>query len=99
MTVKLTRFRPDSRGSQKLLVAEGVEADVGARALRIADQVEAAGIKVERGKARQDIPVTVTVTATGSRARARVILDHPAGQAVEAKYGILAASVDAAGDA
>jgi hypothetical protein len=99
MTVKLTRFRPDSRGIQELLVAEGVVADIGARALRIADQVEAAGIQVERGKDRKDIPVTVTVTSSGSRARARVILDHPAGLAVEAKYGILAASVDAAGNA
>jgi hypothetical protein len=99
MTVKLTRFRPDSRGIQKLLTAPGVEADIGARALRIAAQVEAAGIQVERGRQRKDIPVTVTVTSGGSRARARVILDHPAGQAVEAKYGILAASVDAAGDA
>jgi NADH dehydrogenase FAD-containing subunit len=99
MTVKLTRFRPNSRGIQKLLTAPGVEADIGARALRIAAQVEAAGIQVERGRQRKDIPVTVTVTSGGSRARARVILDHPAGRAVEAKYGILAASVDAAGNA
>lgn len=96
MSVRLTRFAPNSAGIAKLLTLEAVEADLGARALKVADAVEAAGIKVERGKQRKDIPVTVTLASGASRARARVILDHPAGLAVEAKYGILAASIDAA---
>jgi hypothetical protein len=42
--------------------------------------------------------VTVDVRAGHGRARARVILAHPAGLAVEAKHGILTASIDAARD-
>jgi len=96
MSVRLTRFQPKTRGIAKLLTLPELEKDIGERALRIADAVEAAGIQVERGKSRKDIPVTVTIATSPERVRARVILDHPAGQAVEAKYGILAASIDAA---
>jgi hypothetical protein len=95
---KLTRLNVKTTGIRKLLSLPLVEADVGARGLRIADAVEAAGIRVEGRPGRIDLPVTVTTTNTGKRARARVILDHPAGQAVEAKHGILAASLDAGGD-
>jgi hypothetical protein len=98
MSVRLDRLKPDSRGIAKLLTSAEVEKDLGERALRVADAVEAAGIRVEGRPGRIAMPVTVTVTASGSRARARVILDHPAGQAVEAKHGILAASIDAARD-
>lgn len=96
MSVRLTRFVPKTKGIAKLLTLEGVEADISRRGLAVADAVEAAGIKVERGNSRKDIPVTVTIATSSERSRVRVILDHPAGQAVEAKYGILAASVDAA---
>lgn len=96
--IRMTGFREKSRGIAKLLTLPGVEADISRRGLAVADAVEAAGIKVERGKQRKDIPVTVTIATSAERARVRVILDHPAGQAVEAKYGILAASIDAARD-
>ena len=96
--MKLTRLNVKTTGIRRLLSSPGVEADLGERALRVADEVEAAGIRVEGAPGRIDLPVTVTVATGGKRARARVILDHPAGQAVEAKHGILAASIDAAGD-
>lgn len=94
---ELARLAVKTSGVKKLLSLPGVEADVGRRALRVADQVEAYGQRVEGKPGRIDLPVTVTVTTTG-RARARVILDHPAGQAVEAKHGLLASAIDAAGD-
>ena len=98
MSVRLTRFRFNHRGLQQILTSQAMQDDVGDRASRMADQVEAAGIRVEGEPGRLDLPVTVTVTAGDSRARARVILDHAAGQAVEAKHGLLAAAVDAARD-
>lgn len=95
---ELTRLNIKTTGIRKLLSLPGVEADIGARALRVADAVEANGQKVEGRPGKVDLPVTVTLTKDGKRARARVILDHPAGQAVEAKHGYLAAAIDAGGD-
>jgi len=95
---EMTRLSIKSTGIRKLLSLPGVEADLGARGLRMADTVEANGQKVEGRPGKVDLPVTVTVTNTGKRARARVIIDHPSGQAVEAKHGYLAAALDAAGD-
>lgn len=97
MTAKLTRLNVKTRGIERLLSLPGVEKDVGERALRVADEVEAAGQRVEGRPGRVDLPVTVTVTTSG-RARARIILDHPSGQAVEAKHALLATAIDAAGD-
>lgn len=96
MSVRMTRFAPNTSGIAKLLSLPGVEADLGRRAEAVADQVEAAGIRVEGRPGRIELPVTVTIATSDKRARARVILDHPSGQAVEAKHGILASSVDAA---
>lgn len=98
MSVRLQRFRFNHRALKAILTSERMQEHLGARALRIADQVEAAGIRVEGRPGRIDLPVTVTVTADRNRARARVILDHPAGKAVEAKHGVLAAAVDAGRD-
>lgn len=98
MSVRLRRLRINYKGLTTLLTSEAMQEHLGDRALKMADAVEAAGIRVEGEPGRIDLPVTVTVTGSGRRARARVILDHPAGQAVEAKHGLLAASVDAARD-
>ena len=97
-TVKLRRFRFRYEGLRELLTSQEAQDDVGARALKMADEIEAAGVRVEGKPGRIPIPVTVTVTAGTSRARARVILDHPAGAAVEAKHGLLAGALDAGGD-
>lgn len=98
MSVRLSRFRFNYKGLQQILTSQAVQDEVGDRASRMADQVEAAGVRVEGEPGRIDLPVTVTVTTGGSRARARVILDHPSGQAVEAKHAVLAIAVDAARD-
>jgi hypothetical protein len=98
MKLKLQRFRPDSAGIRELLSTKELETHLGERGLRIADSVEAAGIRVEGRPGKIDLPVTVTVTGAPGRARARVILDHPAGQAVEAKHGVLSVALDAGRD-
>jgi hypothetical protein len=95
---RLTRLTVKSTGIRQLLSLPLVEADLGERALRMADAVEANGQMVEGRPGKIPLPVTVTIASDHKRARARVILDHPSGQAVEAKHGYLAASLDAGGD-
>ncbi|MGW3888890.1 hypothetical protein ACWD69_09385 [Micromonospora chokoriensis] len=87
------------RGMRNLLRSEDVQAMLGRKAAAVAEQVEAAGIRVDGVPGKTALPVTVDVAAGAERARARVILDHPAGIAVEAKHGILTSSIDAARDA
>lgn len=99
MTIRVTRVKLNRRGMRDLLRSDGVQEMLRARAQAVADQVVAAGIRVDGVPGRTPLPVTVAVTAGAERARARVILDHPAGQAVEAKHGILTSSIDAARDA
>lgn len=99
MTIKVTRVKLNRRGMRELLRSEGVQAVLGRKAAAVADQVEAAGIRVDGTPGRVPVPVAVEVGAGEQRARARVILDHPAGAAVESKHGILTSSIDAARDA
>jgi len=79
-----------------LLRSEGVQAMLGGKAEAVAEQVRAAGIRVEGTPGRVELPVAVDVAAGEGRARARVVLDHPSGRAVESKHAVLAAAVDAA---
>lgn len=99
MTIRVGRVRVKRRALRDLLRSDAMQEMVGRKALAVADAVEAAGIRVEGVPGRIPLPVTVTVVAGSERARARVILDHPAGIAVEAKHGILTASIDVARDA
>lgn len=99
MAIKVGRIRLNRRGMRNLLRSEDVQEMLGRKAFAVAEQVEAAGIRVEGVPGRIPLPVTVSVAAGQERARASVILDHPAGIAVEAKHGILTASIDAARDA
>lgn len=96
MAIRVTRVRLKSRGMRALLRSEEVQAVLGRKARAVADQVDAAGIRVEGTPGRIPLPVTVAVGAGKERARAAVILDHPAGAAVEAKHGVLTSSIDAA---
>lgn len=93
------RVKLNRRGMRDLLRSEGVQAMLAGKAEAVAEQVEAAGIRVEGTPGKVALPVTVDVGAGTGRARARVILDHPAGIAVEAKHAVLASSIDAARDA
>lgn len=99
MTIKVTRVKLNRRVMRDLLRSEDVQEMLGRKARAVADQVVAAGIRVEGTPGRTPLPVTVSVGAGKERARAAVILDHPSGLAVEAKHAILASSIDAARDA
>lgn len=96
MTVKLDRVVVRRRKLEHILKSERMQADLANRAAAAAAEVRSAGIRVEGVPGRVELPVTVTVRVGRSRARSRVILDHPSGIAVEAKHGVLAASIDAA---
>ncbi|WP_433651033.1 hypothetical protein ACQP2C_32490 [Micromonospora zamorensis] len=99
MSIKVTRVKLKRRGMRELLRSEGVQAMLGRKAEAVAEQVEAAGIRVDGVPGRIALPVRVVVTAGEGRARATVTLNHPSGLAVEAKHGILTSSIDAARDA
>ena len=47
--------------------------------------------------ARHSLSFTVDPTDAPSRARARLLMDHKASHAIEAKYGTLSRALDAAG--
>lgn len=96
MTVRVTGVKLNRSGMRDLLRSEGVQAMLGRRAERVADVVRSAGIRVEGVPGKTELPVEVDIRAGKNRARATVAIDHPAGLAVEAKHGVLTASIDAA---
>ena len=98
MTIKVRRVRLNRRGVREMLNSEGVQGVLRRKAEAVAAQVEAAGIRVDGIPGRIELPVRVTVAAGRGRARARVVLNHPAGLAVEAKHAVLVRSLDAARD-
>lgn len=99
MSIKVTRVKLHRRGMRELLRSEDVQQLLAGKAQGVAEQVEAAGIRVDGTPGRVPLPVAVEVGAGEGRARAVVVLDHPSGIAVEAKHGVLTSSIDAARDA
>jgi len=66
---------------------------------QIARNVRALGIKVgdkDGGPREHDLPVKVEMTTT-DRAHGRVVIEHPSGQAVQAKRGALTKAASEAG--
>jgi hypothetical protein len=96
VTIKVQRVRLNRRGMRDLLRSEGVQQMLARKAQAVAEQVETAGIRVEGIPGRIPLPVTVVVAVGEERARSRVVLDHPAGLAVESKHALLAGAIDAA---
>jgi hypothetical protein len=105
--VRITKVRIalNGDGIREMLNEVGVEADLAARAERVAAQVNATYPAVEHRRPwgpdlpGAEVPVAVaSVRGRGARARARVVVLHPSGPAVEAKHGILGAALDAGKD-
>lgn len=86
MTIK---YVPRTVGIEDLLDDDGVRELLGKEANRVAAAARARGIHVGSGRHRQPVPIVVVVEVGKKRARAAVIVDHPAGMAIEAKYGLL----------
>lgn len=95
------RIKLDRKGLEEVARSHEVRREVHEAAERVANNVEAQGIRVvgEPG----DIPLPVKVhddTTEGmrlNRAVSRVVLAHAAGLAVQAKHGALTRAASAAG--
>jgi hypothetical protein len=98
--VALGSFRIElaRNGLREVLAGPQVQAMLERKARAVAQAAEARGIKVE-GDDSVALPIKVESRAGGTRARASVIIDHPAGLAVEAKHRLLGGSLDAARNA
>lgn len=96
VTVATVEFRLNRAGLRELLRSPGVQADLEARAQRVAVAMRAA-VPSLTGESRAAVRVEVGVSSRG-RSRARVILDKPWGMKLAARHPGIAASLDAAGD-
>lgn len=85
------RVRLDHAGIEAVLKSEPVRTRVFGLAQRVA-QAAAAHAAVQR----HEVPVRVD-TYTTDRAAAAVVLAHPGGLWIQAKYGVLSAAAGAAG--
>lgn len=85
--------RLDRRGVGSVLKSDAVGRAIDALAEDVADNVRSQGLTVSDGS---DLPVTVTPHTTDRRA-ASVALAHPAGIAMQAKYGALTKAASDAG--
>lgn len=76
----------------------GMRAAVKAKADQIANDIRSQGIRVGalEGNGEIDLPVEVSLVTT-DRARANVAIAHPAGRAVQAKYGAFTKAAARAG--
>ncbi|HET7666544.1 MAG TPA: hypothetical protein VFK56_10840 [Mycobacterium sp.] len=94
----MTVFHRDSAGFAEILKSAGAQRAVTDLAEQVAKSVENQGIQVGAmsGGGQVEIPVETSTIIT-DRAHASVTLAHPAGLAVEAKYGALTKAAADAG--
>lgn len=97
MAVSSVRFELERGGVGELLASSEMQKLLDAKANAVADAARARGVMVEGDQVA--LPVKAESRPTSTRARARVVLDHPAGLAVEAKHRLLVGSLDAARNA
>ena len=105
------RIDLNGEGIRELLISDGVSSEIEGRAEKVSENANTryAAIGVGVRDAKGDDPVdssdseestnisTSVHMGTGkTRARARVVADHPAARAVEAKHRVLGQSMDAA---
>lgn len=97
------RIDLNGEGIRELLVSDGVSSEIQGRAERVSEAANtrygaiAVGQR-DAGAPPESVEITTSVhMGTGkTRARARVVADHPASRAVEAKHRVLGQSMDAA---
>lgn len=93
------KVKLDSRGIEAILQSTATHRATQEAAEKVADNARAMGVKVgdkDGGPREKDMPVEVSMTTT-DRAHAFVTIAHPAGQAVQAKWGALTKSAREAG--
>jgi hypothetical protein len=92
------RVKLNHAGIAAILKGGEMHAVIAAKTEEVADHVrDAAGtVGAFKGSGEIDVPVTSKVVTT-DRAHGIVTLAHPAGVAVQAKYGLLTRAASAAG--
>lgn len=100
MTKSTVRIKVDHAGVGELLRSPRVRLLAERKAQRMAAAVRGAGITVhDLNPPYGEIPLPVKVVSAGiKRVRVYVVIDHPAGTAVEARHRVLLASRTAAHD-
>lgn len=83
-------------GVSEILRSEGMKQVTAAAAEAVADNTRAQNIQVEGSPGSVELPVEVKMRIT-DRAHGTVTLAHPAGLAVQAKYGALTKAAAQAG--
>lgn len=90
----------DHIGMRNLASNEAMRALCRKAAERMAEHVQAEGIRVgdrDGGRHEYELPVKVEDGVYNGRAFADVIINHPAGAAVQAKHGVLTRAASAEG--
>ena len=82
------RVELNSPGIAALLRSDEVQQEMERVAGEVAQRARSRGVMVDGKPGEVPIPVTVE-DARGKRARALVVLDHPSGEATEAKDRLL----------
>ena len=87
----IERVKLNRSGVRSVLTSTQVESELRRIAEQAASTARSRGVLVENKTV--PIPVEVRTSRSGNRAHAYVVLAHPAGLAVEAKYRLLGGSV------
>lgn len=93
------RIKLNSASLAQILKSARMQAAIAAKAEEVANNVREQGIKVgdrDGGPREHDLPVKVEHSVT-DRARSAVIIAHPSGLAVQAKWGALTKAAAQAG--
>ena len=97
----MNRVKLDLRGLEEVAKSSEVRAAVHEAAEKVAENVDAQGIKVDGVPGEYLIPVKVYDDTTDgmrvNRAVSRVVLAHAAGLAVQARHGALSKAASDAG--
>lgn len=81
--------RLSSAGMRDLLTSAGVQREMERVADRVRQRAEGRGVRVDGDPGEQPVPIVVREAKGRTRARALVVIDHPAGEAVESKHRLL----------
>jgi hypothetical protein len=94
--VSSVRIDLDRAGIRSLLGDDGVQAMLMRKAGAVATAANEHSPMVDGIPGDEKPPIYQVDARSSSRARALVVLDHPAGLAIEAKHRLLVGSLDAA---
>ena len=94
----MTTIRLDRNGIAALAKSAGMAVVVNDAAVTIASNVTSQGFTASSGAARSEAAIVGAVDLyTTDRVSAAVTIKHPAGLALQAKYGVLTKACSAAG--